>query len=184
MGQAHRKAGAMSDEDSAKFWSVFSLDNQREYCGGEKRALIRTIVTCSQFNVKLPAWVREAIVEAYISLPKSWDDVFGRPVEVAKGKSAAAERRRRGIGVAVIRRVKELNSKGAKRMPIGPALFRKVGKEFGVSGGIVSKIYYDEEIVGTFKLLNDPDEFYKEADEFLKAEKEKLELLKAEKAKF
>ena len=105
MGQAHRKAGAMSDEDSAKFWSVFSLDNQREYCGGDKRALIRTIVTCSQFNVKLPAWARKAIVEAYISLPKSWDDVFGRPVQVAKGKSVEAERRRRRIGVAVIRRV-------------------------------------------------------------------------------
>jgi hypothetical protein len=170
-----------NDEDSAKFWCVFSLDNQREYCRGDKRALIRTIVTCSRFNVRLPAWVREAIVEAYISLPKSWDDVFGPPVEVAKGKSVEAKRRRRRIGVAVIRRVRELN---AQDEPIGPALFRKVGKEFGVSGGIVSKIYYDEEMVGTFKLLNDPDEFYKEADEFLKAEKEKLELLKAEKAKF
>src|SRR6516164_8638582 len=59
-----------TDEDSTKFWTVFSLDNQREYCSGEKRALIRTIVTCSQFNVKLPAWAREAIVEAYISLPR------------------------------------------------------------------------------------------------------------------
>ena len=174
-----------TDEDSAKFWSVFSLDHQREYCGGDKRALIRTIVACSHFNVKLPAWARKAIVEAYISLPKSWDDVFGRPIAVAKGKSVEAERRRRRIGTAVIRRVRELNSqREPKREPIGPALFRKVGKEFGVSGGIVSKIYYDEEIVGTFKLLNDPDEFYKEADEFLKAEKEKLELLKAEKAKF
>ena len=166
-----------SDEHPAKFWSVFSLDNQREYCGGEKRALIRTIVTCSRFNVKLPAWVREAIVEAYISLPKSWDDVFGRPVEVAKGKSGAAERRRRRIGVAVIRRVKELNSKGTKRMPIGPALFRKVGKEFGVSGGTVRDIYYDEGLVGTFDLLNNPDEFYKKAEEFLKAERENLKRL-------
>ena len=170
-----------SDEHPAKFWSVFSLDNQREYCGGEKRALIRTIVTCSRFNVKLPAWVREAIVEAYISLPKSWDDVFGRPVEVAKGKSAAAERRRRRIGVAVIGRVRELNSHGE---PIGPALFRKVGKEFGASGGTVSNIYYDKQMVGTFNLLNEPDQFYKEAYELIKAEKEKLELLKAKKAKF
>src|SRR6516162_4361108 len=77
----------------------------------------RTIVTCSQFNVKLPAWAREAIVKAHLSIPESWDDVFGRPVEVAKGKSVAAERRRRRIGVAVIRWVKELNSKGTKRMP-------------------------------------------------------------------
>ena len=86
-----------TDEDSTKFWSVFSLDNQREYCSGEKRALIRTIVTCSQFNVKLPAWAREAIVEAYISLPESWDDVFGRPVVVDKGKSVeAAQAHRNG----------------------------------------------------------------------------------------
>jgi hypothetical protein len=163
-----------TSEDSAKFWSTFFDDNEREYCrGGEKQALIRTIVTCSQFNVKLPAWARKAIVEAYISLPKSWDDVFGRPVAVAKGKSVEAERRRRRIGVAVIRRVKELNSQDE---PIGSALFRKVGKEFGVSGGIVSKIYYDEEMVGTFKLLNDPDEFYKEADEFLRAQREYLKM--------
>jgi hypothetical protein len=100
--------------------------------------------------------------------------VFGRPVTVAKGKSVEAERRRRQIGTAVIRRVKELNSQGE---PIGPALFRKVGKEFGASGGTVSNIYYDEEIVGTFKFLNDPDEFYKEADEFLKAEREYLKRL-------
>jgi hypothetical protein len=161
-----------TDEDSAKFWSTFFDDNEREYRrGGEKQALIRTIATCSQFNVKLPAWAREAVVEAYISLPKSWDDVFGRPVVVDKGKSVEAERRRRRIGVAVIRRVKELNS---QREPIGPALFRKVGKEFGASGGIISKIYYDKELKETFKLLNDPDEFYKE----------KYELLRAEKAKF
>ena len=129
--------------------------------GGDKRALIRTIVTCSRFNVKLPAWAREAIVEAYLSIPKSWDDVFGRPVAVAKGKSVEAERRRRRIGTAVIRRVRELNSqREPKREPIGPALFRKVGKEFGVSGGIVSKIYYDEEMMGTFKLLNDPDRLH------------------------
>ena len=182
MGPAHRKASAMSaDEDSAKFWSVFSLDNQREYCGGEKRALIRTIVTCSQFNVKLPAWAREAIVKAYLSIPESWDDVFGRPVEVAKGKSVAAERRRRRIGVAVIRRVTELHARGE---PIDTALFEKVGEEFSVSGGTVSNIYYDEQIVETFNLLNDPDEFYKKTDELLKAEKAKLELLKAKKAKF
>jgi hypothetical protein len=111
--------------------------------------------------VKLPAWAREAIVEAYLSIPKSWDDVFGRPVAVAKGKSVEAERRRRRIGTAVIRRVRELNSqREPKREPIGPALFRKVGKEFGVSGGIVSKIYYDEEMMGTFKLLNDPDRLH------------------------
>jgi len=170
-----------SDEHPAKFWSVFSLDNQREYCSGEKRALIRTIVTCSQFNVKLPAWAREAIVEAYISLPESWDDVFGRPVVVDKGKSVEAERRRRRIGTAVIARVRELNSQGES---IGPALFEKVGEEFGVSGSTVKGIYYDEQMVETFNLLNDPDEFYKKTDELLKAEKAKLELLKAKKAKF
>ena len=149
----------MSAGDS---WSTFFDDNEREYRrGGDKRALIRTIVTCSRFNVKLPAWAREAIVEAYLSIPKSWDDVFGRPVAVAKGKSVEAERRRRRIGTAVIRRVRELNSqREPKREPIGPALFRKVGKEFGVSGGIVSKIYYDEEMMGTFKLLNDPDRLH------------------------
>jgi len=77
----------MTDEDLAKFWSVFFDDNEREYRrGGDKRALIRTIVTCSQFNVKLPAWARKAIVEAYLSIPKSWDDVFGRPI--AKGKNS------------------------------------------------------------------------------------------------
>ena len=172
----------MSADEQSKFWSACFDDDEREYRrGGDKRALIRTIVRCSQFNVKLPGWARKAIVEAYISLPKSWDDVFGRPVDVDKGKSVEAERRRRRIGVAVIGRVRELNSHGE---PIGPALFRKVGKEFGASGGTVSNIYYDKQMVGTFNLLNEPDQFYKEAYELIKAEKEKLELLKAKKAKF
>ena len=80
----------------------------------------------------------------------------------------------------VIPRVKELH---AKSEPIDIALFEKVAEEFGVKPGTARDIYYDN--VGTFDLLNDPDEFYKKADELIKAEKAKLdELLKAKKAKF
>jgi hypothetical protein len=122
--------------------------------------------------VKLPAWARKAIVEAYISLPKSWDDVFGRPV--AKGRNVRAQRRRQKIAMHVIRRVRELHAQGES---IGPALFRKVGKEFGVSAGTVRDINYDKDIVGTFGLFNAPDKFYKEAEEFLKAERENLKRL-------
>ena len=164
-----------ADEDSARFWSTFFDDNEREYHrGGEKQALIRTIATCSQFNVKLPAWARKAIVEAYLSPPKSWDDVFGRPI--AKGKSVKAQRRRQKIAMQVIGRVRELHAQGQGE-PIGSALFRKVGKEFRVSGGTVRDINYDKDTLGTFDLLNNPDDFYKEAEEFLRAERENLKRL-------
>ena len=168
-----------ADEDSARFWSTFFDDNEREYHrGGEKQALIRTIALCSKFNVKLPAWVRQAIFEAWLSPPKSWDDVFGRPV--AKGKNVKAQRRRQRIAMQVIARVRELHAQGE---PIDIGLFDKVGEKIGVRGGTARDIYYDN--VGTFDLLNDPDEFYKKADELIKAEKAKLdELLKAKKAKF
>jgi hypothetical protein len=158
-------------EHSSQVLEVFFDDNERDYRGGEKRALIMTICVCSRFNVKLPAWARKAIVEAYISLPKSWNDVFGRPVVVAKGKNVEAERRRRRIGTRVIGRVRELNSQGE---PIGPALFEKVGEEFGVSGSTIKGIYYDEEMVETFKLLNDPDAFYKEFYERLERYKSNI----------
>jgi hypothetical protein len=169
----------MSADEQSKFWRTFFDDNEREYYrGGDKRALIWTIVTCSQFNVKLPAWARKAIVEAYLSPPKSWDDVFGRPLP--KGKSKKAQQRRQRIAMHVIPRVKKLHAQGE---PIDIALFDKVAGEFRASGGTVRNIYYDN--VGTFDLLNDPDEFYKKADELIKAEKAKLdELLKAKKAKF
>jgi len=80
----------------------------------------------------------------------------------------------------VIARVRELHAQGE---PIDIGLFDKVGEKIGVRGGTARDIYYDN--VGTFDLLNDPDEFYKKADELIKAEKAKLdELLKAKKAKF
>src|SRR5262249_29881355 len=106
---------------------------------------------------------------AYLSRPKSWDDVFGRPL--AKGKSHEAERRRWRIGMAVIGRVKELHSQGE---PIDPALFEKVGKELNVSGGTARRYYYDEEIAETFKLVNDPDNFYKEFYERLERYRSEL----------
>jgi hypothetical protein len=151
-----------------EFWSVFSLDNQREYCrGGDKRALIRTIAVCCKFNVKPPAWAREAIFKAWLSPPKSWDDVFGRPLP--KGKSIKAQQRRQRIAMQVIPRVKELH---AKSEPIDIALFEKVAEEFGVKPGTARDIYYDN--VGTFDLLNDPDAFYNKLYELLKAEKAKF----------
>jgi hypothetical protein len=158
-----------ADGRSSEFWSTFFDDNERDYRrGGDKRALIRTIAICSRFNVKLPAWVREAIVEAWLSPPKSWDDVFGRPY--AKGKKVAAERLRRRIGIAVIGRVKELNL----HQPIDTALFEQVGKEFGVKASMVREIYYDEKILDCFELVNEPDKFYKRLNKLIKAARAKF----------
>jgi len=122
---------------------------ERDYRAGKKEALIEAIAVCALMDVALPTWVREAIIAACLeSKPQSWDDVFGRPL--AKGKSAAAKQRRNSIAMGVIGRVRELNSKGE---PIGPALFRKVGKEFGASGGTVSNIYYDKQATARFENL-------------------------------
>jgi hypothetical protein len=159
-----------ADKHPSEFWSTFFNDNERDYRrGGDKKALIRTIAICSRFNVKLPAWVRAAIVEAWLSPPRSWDDVFGRPY--AKGESVPAERRRRRIGVAVIGRVRELNSQNE---PIGTALFEKVGKEFCVSASTIRDIYYDEEIIDRFELVNEPDKFYRRLYRLLKTAKAKF----------
>jgi hypothetical protein len=126
-------------------------DLERDYSAGKKQALIEAIALGAFMDVALPTWAREAIIEAcFESRPQSWDDVFGRPL--AKGKSAKAARRRRSKEMAVIGRVKELNSQRKPKLPIGAALFRKVGKEFGVSGGIVSKIYYDKQAAGRFEI--------------------------------
>jgi hypothetical protein len=162
----------MSTGERPFSWNTFFDDNERDYRGGEKRALIMTISMCSRFNLRLPAWAREAILKAYISPPKSWDDIFGRPL--AKGKGHKAVQRRQRIEMAVIGRVRELHAQGE---PIGPALFKKVGKEFDVSAGTIRDINYDKDALDGFDLLNNPDAFYKRIEEFLKVEREKLKRL-------
>jgi len=69
---------------------------------------------------------------------KSWDDVFGRPLE--KGKRLKTERRNMEIASPIERRISDLHKAGKA---IDKSLFAEVGKEFGVSGTIASELYYE-----------------------------------------
>jgi hypothetical protein len=93
---------------------------------------------CLEFRRPIPEWARDAFLEAYYILPKSWDDVFGPPIP--KGANLAVARRRSKIGCQLYLEVKRSNAEGT---PIDDGLFETVGKQFNVSGATAKRMYYD-----------------------------------------
>jgi hypothetical protein len=109
----------------------------------DKSALIHAAALCIWHNIRAPAWLRQAFMDAsqaaYEYKIKSWEEVFGRPVK--KGKRLAMERRNMKITFPICRRINDLRKAGK---PLDKSLFSKVGKEFGVSGTVAAELYYRE----------------------------------------
>ena len=93
-------------------------------------------------NNPIPEWAQKALIKAVARANtyqiKSWDEVFGRPLE--KGKQLAVERRKFGLMDQILERVQQRHEAGES---IVKGLFETVGQEFGVSGTVASDIYYD-----------------------------------------
>ena len=118
------------------------------YDQGDRTQILYCLYSCFVAGVPTPPWLEEAFTDAYRGVfqfkIKSWDDVFGRPLN--KSTRPARERRNRRIANDIYERVeerhKELTDKGRKR-PIDKSLFEAVGKEFGVGGTVTSELYYE-----------------------------------------
>lgn len=69
---------------------------------------------------------------------KSWDDIFGKPLE--KGERLGTRIKRLELALPIYERVEE-----AKRLghPVNKELFEDIGKKLGVSGTVASDIYYE-----------------------------------------
>jgi hypothetical protein len=112
-------------------------DLEARFFAGDKRALFEALVICIGWAIHLPLWVEDEFLAAIHSLPKSWDDVFGRPLP--KGTSTKKARLWREIQLPLYLRVRELHARGD---PIDDDLFERVGKKFEISGSTAKRIYY------------------------------------------
>ena len=135
--------------DFAEAWDTFLEDlekGRKLFEQGHKDQLIRCLVLCMQKGVPIPPWLERAFKKAYFDVlsceVKSWDDVFGRPLE--KGKHAAKVRRDLKIAHPIWAAVQKRHAEGE---PIAKKLFEEVGKLFDpqISGTIISDIYYETE---------------------------------------
>ena len=110
--------------------------------GKEAREALNCISDCFLINNPIPEWAQKALINAVARVNsfqvKSWDEVFGRPLE--KGKQLEAQRRKFELMEQIFQRVQERHEAGEF---IVKGLFESVGQELGIGGTVASKIYYD-----------------------------------------
>jgi hypothetical protein len=132
----------ISEEDTDKYLAEALEILKETFDGGDKSALLQAIRYCCWLRRPLPEWLRVAFLAAYDSATgyeiKSWDDAFGRPHP--KGAHLRTEKRNLELRPVIIGRVQALRTE----MSVDKELFEKIGKDLGISGTIVSDIYYEE----------------------------------------
>jgi hypothetical protein len=128
-------------------------DDRERFEAGDKAALLWVIMICAQTNWRMPEWAREAFYEIYWTAAsgeiESWDDLFGKPWGPGQQRAAVTNHK----APYIWRRVRLLHTK--EDAPIDNELFERVGKEFGVSRSVASRLYYGLE--GPFKKELDRD---------------------------
>jgi hypothetical protein len=103
---------------------------------GDKRGLLEALAICFAVETPVPSWLTEAFLGAYHSVPKTWDDVFGRPRP--KGHSVAKARRNKEIRFKLYCRVEERHARGEAK---DNELFADIGKEFRISRATAQRYY-------------------------------------------
>jgi hypothetical protein len=108
-----------------------SYGMMQAYRKGDKRQLPAAVALCHFLGVPRPPWVEDALVEAFISSPKCWEDVFGR----SHGLGAEEEELRR-----VWSEVSALREKGVMTTDV----FDNVAEKLNMSAGTARRRYYDK----------------------------------------
>jgi hypothetical protein len=102
----------------------------------DKRALLEALDVCFAVDIPVPSWLREAFSGAYHSVPKTWDDPFGRPVP--KGKGTGKTRRFKEIRYKLYVSIEERHAQGKAK---DNELFRAVGNDFNISRPTAERYY-------------------------------------------
>jgi hypothetical protein len=103
---------------------------------GDKAALLRTINMCLAVKMEVPKWACVAFLDAFHSHPRTWDDVFGPPVQ--KGAQQAKLRKYKSLGPPLVSYARDLMAQGE---PCDERLMEPVGKKFNVSGSTARRIF-------------------------------------------
>src|SRR4029079_17474003 len=77
---------------------------------GDKAALLRALNMCLAVKMEVPEWACMAFLDAFHSHPKTWDDVFGRPLQ--KGAQPAKLRKYKSLGPPLVSYARELMTLG------------------------------------------------------------------------
>lgn len=112
---------------------------------GDGFAVLVCIRKCVTHGLVAPDWLASAFNQRYDSVLNcrvaSWDDpsAFGRPHP--KGAHVTALRKKRTLKLAVLNAVNDLKLRDPDRA-IGPELFEKIGKQFGIGKTLTEEYYY------------------------------------------
>jgi hypothetical protein len=117
----------------------------------DNKILLFAIHYCAMDGFAIPKWCAIPYLNAFRDVwhhrKKSWDDTFGSPHKKGARLGALQEKRQKKYAVySQISKMKSMNPD----TPTDRSLFDQVGKEFGVSGSLAEKYYYD--VKNTFKM--------------------------------
>jgi hypothetical protein len=105
---------------------------------------LEAIFICAMNGFAIPMWCAQAYIDAVREVrhfrAKSWDDVFGKPHP--KGTQLKAKKSELYKSPVVYNRVTEIKQRNPET-PIDRSLFEKIGKEFGLSGSLAERYYYE-----------------------------------------
>jgi hypothetical protein len=121
------------DEEVRGALRIYSEACERAFRMGKKGALLAAVTMHMRVNEPIPEWARSALLEAYESGPKSWDDVFGRP---------ANEKWRRDEERAVAIEAAKMKREGRK--VDAELFFQELGDRLGMTAGTAKRRYYSE----------------------------------------
>jgi hypothetical protein len=120
------------DEEVRGALRIYSKACERAFRMGEKGALLAAVAMHTRVNEPVPEWARSALLEAYHSSPKSWDDVFGRP---------ANEKWRRDEEVAVTNEAAKMIRREGRKVD-ADLFFKDLGDRLGMTAGTAKRRYY------------------------------------------
>jgi hypothetical protein len=126
MKQSDGSSAEVGHPDLLKTWEA-------EYRAGKKETLPKIVAYCLAHKKDPPDWAKKAFIKACLLGEGPWESDFGR-----RPKAKIINFRKLREREALYDRIEELR----KTNPVDPALFERVAKEFKVSAGTASNIYY------------------------------------------
>jgi hypothetical protein len=132
------------------FWNLLSHFDcpdglarlEREYLAGKKEALVVAVYYCLSEKKEAPDWVTDAFSNAVLNSSGPWEDDFGK-----RGKERFIKTYSKHLDwLNWAERLFDWIEQRRKEKPVDTALFELAGKEFNVSAGTASVVYYSKEV--------------------------------------
>ena len=111
---------------------LYSEACERVFHAGEKGALLAAVAMHIGVNEPIPEWARSALLEAYYSSPKSWDDAFGKPTN---------DKWRQDEEVAVATEAAKMIRHEGRKVD-ADLFFKDLGDRLGMKAGTAKRRYY------------------------------------------